>query len=172
MNAHLADAFVVELGWRALQVLLDADEVDPEALAAFGVQQLAAATLQAHPRVNATIIACCSVLCLLLDWADGHETLDFGVDGVTEAIASRMLAAGGCSEDVEPLLFSAAAYLLSTRPDTNARVFAGAGGMDAVVAAVMRLPRCSFQLNASKQGRWPADSCRHTCPMVSGLTSG
>lgn len=168
MNAHLSDAFVLELGWRALLVLLEAEEVDPEALAAFGVQQLAVATLSAHMRAGETVIACCAALCMLLDWAHDHETLDFGADGVIEALSRGMQAVSKAAHrDVEPAVFSAAAYALSTKPEPNVRLFCAAGGLDAAVAAVMRSPRCGFRvalIAAHAMTSWLAYSLRGPTP--------
>lgn len=168
MNAHLSDAFVLELGWRALLVLLEAEEVDPEALAAFGVQQLAVATLSGHMRAGETVVACCAALCVLFDWAHDHETLDFGADGVIEALARGMQAVSKAAHrDVEPAVFSAAAYALSTKPEPNARLFCAAGGLDAAVAAVMRSPRCGFRvalIAAHAVSSWLAYSLRGPTP--------
>jgi hypothetical protein len=168
MNAHRSDAFVLELGWRALLVLLEAEEVDPEALAAFGVQQLAVATLSAHMSAAETVVACCAALCVLLDWAHDHETLDFGAEGVIEALTRGMQAVSKAAHrDVEPAVFSAAAHALSTKPEPNVRFFCAAGGLDAAVAAVMRSPRCGFRvalIAAHAVSSWLAYSLRGPTP--------
>jgi hypothetical protein len=66
---------------------------------------------------------------------------DFGAGGAMESLARLMRAAGMQPEinhDSEMWLFCTATLVFLGAPEPNAPRFAGAGGVDAAVAAVMR----------------------------------